>query len=377
MKVFISHSSDDKTIADALRELLKGLFKDQVQIVYSSSKHLDEKIGAGANWLGWICEQVRTCDHALVVVTPESAKSLWPMWECGAVTGVALALQQPPSVTPILYCESKEMPLPLQPWQAVDGRGQSIWEVIGTVNRSLRVQEESLGVQEEALEALFEKKFGAYQRAVKKFLGGKAPPNPRLTSDYIIARIHVDIDPDHGEEERRANSKFIASSDDADDMFHYNRGELVGKQIEEVDKHLEHYADPDQWKYVAIEQEAIIGVLLLGRRRAARLPLIFLEGDQAEAAGVRERFRGKAFLPVIVQHSQTKDTLDLTTLYAPVPGCLTREGDDHWACDLEGMPDCVRFQELRRELRAEKVATKTEKPGESEEGGEAPPQQPR
>jgi len=36
-KVFVSHSSDDKALVDALRELITAAFSDEVEIKYSTA----------------------------------------------------------------------------------------------------------------------------------------------------------------------------------------------------------------------------------------------------------------------------------------------------------------------------------------------------
>ncbi|MCP4622899.1 MAG: TIR domain-containing protein [bacterium] len=111
-KVFISHTHADHVLAKAIDEILKKLFKN-VEVEYSSNKSIGGGIEYGANWLDWIYRQVLDCQETLVLVTPQSFLKPWPMWEAGAVAGVALASsasdateQDDPSaknVTPLVF----------------------------------------------------------------------------------------------------------------------------------------------------------------------------------------------------------------------------------------------------------------------------------
>jgi tetratricopeptide (TPR) repeat protein len=89
-KVFISHTHADHGLAKAIHEILEKLFKN-VAVEYSSNKSIGGGIEHGASWLDWIYRQVLDCQETLVLVTPQSFLKPWPMWEAGAVAGVALA----------------------------------------------------------------------------------------------------------------------------------------------------------------------------------------------------------------------------------------------------------------------------------------------
>jgi hypothetical protein len=47
-KVFVSHSSADKALVDALRELITAAFSDDVEIMYSTASVASGGIAAGA-----------------------------------------------------------------------------------------------------------------------------------------------------------------------------------------------------------------------------------------------------------------------------------------------------------------------------------------
>jgi tetratricopeptide (TPR) repeat protein len=89
--VFISHTHQDKALADALSEAFRDLFGEQVQVRYSTAKELDAGIRPGEDWLKWIAGQVQESRVALVLLTTASIQKPWILWEAGAVAGSALS----------------------------------------------------------------------------------------------------------------------------------------------------------------------------------------------------------------------------------------------------------------------------------------------
>jgi tetratricopeptide (TPR) repeat protein len=87
--IFISMTEEDVPIADALSAALKRLLGASVQISYSPSPESGPK--TGSSWFEWIRDLVRTCDLALILLTPQSVRRSWVLWEAGAVFGAALA----------------------------------------------------------------------------------------------------------------------------------------------------------------------------------------------------------------------------------------------------------------------------------------------
>src|SRR5687767_11942900 len=90
MKVFISHSTSDKPLVDALRALIRHTFVEPVEVAYSSASVSEGGISAGQDWLEWIGAQVQESRMTIVVLTPLSKARPWLMWEAGAVSGVGL-----------------------------------------------------------------------------------------------------------------------------------------------------------------------------------------------------------------------------------------------------------------------------------------------
>ncbi len=75
------------------------------------------EITSGTNWYKWIVEKVVECDVAFVMITPNSVKAPWLMWESGAVFGAAIAssYQVDDKVWPIVYqLKTDEIPSPIR-----------------------------------------------------------------------------------------------------------------------------------------------------------------------------------------------------------------------------------------------------------------------
>lgn len=122
-KVFVSHSSDDKLLVDALRELITAAFSSEVEILYSTATVATGGIAAGQSWLHWIHQQIRESDLTIVLLTPLSRAQPWLMWEAGAVSGLGLSRSTAIPLVPLLYGISQEdVPSPLGQSQAKSGK---------------------------------------------------------------------------------------------------------------------------------------------------------------------------------------------------------------------------------------------------------------
>ncbi len=130
--LFISHSAEDKPLADALCRALNELLRASettIEIRYSSSAEKGPQ--GGAAWRDWIEEQVVAARSALVLLTRESTTRPWPLWEAGACRGVALLrrstraeddAEDTPHVTTIRYgLKDEECPDPLRAGQIISG----------------------------------------------------------------------------------------------------------------------------------------------------------------------------------------------------------------------------------------------------------------
>jgi tetratricopeptide (TPR) repeat protein len=136
-KVFISHSHKDEPLASAFRDTLKNVFP-QVEVAFSSDKTAGGGPQSGSNWLQWINNEMRNCQESLLLLTPYSIRKPWPMWEAGAVGGMALVAAPDGAetnkvVTPIRFNIPEEaLPGPFVVTQAVDGRkDESLRKLLG------------------------------------------------------------------------------------------------------------------------------------------------------------------------------------------------------------------------------------------------------
>jgi len=136
-KVFISHSHKDEPLASAFRDTLKNIFSN-VDVAFSSDKTAGGGPQSGSNWLDWIQVNMRDCQESLLLLTPYSIRQPWPMWEAGAVGGMAIIKPDPATVaqklvTPIRFnIEQESLPGPFVVTQAVDGRNpDSLRKLLG------------------------------------------------------------------------------------------------------------------------------------------------------------------------------------------------------------------------------------------------------
>jgi tetratricopeptide (TPR) repeat protein len=114
--VFISLTSEDAPLGDALKHALTALLGESVPVNYSTSKELGRAPRAGGDWFAWIVDQVRGCDFCLVLLTPNSVQKPWLLWEAGAVYSAAIASGgKPEKVRPLLFhVTEKQLPTPFR-----------------------------------------------------------------------------------------------------------------------------------------------------------------------------------------------------------------------------------------------------------------------
>ena len=85
MKVFISHSHRDATLAKRFEDFLTTITSNQVEVKRSSK---DGSIEYGNSWIDWIHDQVAQAQASFILLTPSSFAGKWVLWEAGAVEGV-------------------------------------------------------------------------------------------------------------------------------------------------------------------------------------------------------------------------------------------------------------------------------------------------
>ena len=141
--LFLSHSSRDRQIAEAFKELLEDVFgKTRVVVEFSSDQGAEGGVPPGAHWLPWITERIRRADKTYVLLTPNSMRGTsWILWESGAAAGVALATDRESQVVPVTFgIGDSDIPTPLAAAQRVRGdseTGDGIIRILQDLNVTL------------------------------------------------------------------------------------------------------------------------------------------------------------------------------------------------------------------------------------------------
>jgi hypothetical protein len=182
-KIFISHAHGDMALASCLKQLIVGVFGDEVSVDFSSDQTMGGGIPSGAEWLPWILEKIRESDVTVVLLTPESANRPWLMWEAGAVSGIALALGAGTVIIPLLFrLEKEKVPGPLAARQAEQGESDDgIRRVLLAIHSIVKEPEERV------LNYLFNDYIPKYHDAVRGALFDRPIP---LTEDVVDEWCH-------------------------------------------------------------------------------------------------------------------------------------------------------------------------------------------
>lgn len=107
-RVFLSHSSDDTTLAQKIRDLLFRRLGFQV--------FMNEDLSAGENWQSKLRKQLESADAFVALLTPASVADSWVLQE----TGAAWALKKTiiPLVTRLELLD--RFPIQLRSYPALD-----------------------------------------------------------------------------------------------------------------------------------------------------------------------------------------------------------------------------------------------------------------
>ena len=109
--VFISHISEEKEIALALKELLNSSFLEMLDVFVSSDF---ESVNLGQKWLDDITTALKECRAEIIICSPVSVERQWINFEAGAGW-----IRDIP-VIPLCHSgiEPNELPIPLKLLQA-------------------------------------------------------------------------------------------------------------------------------------------------------------------------------------------------------------------------------------------------------------------
>jgi len=152
INIFISHISEDKDIAFALKQLLESLFQDKIQLFISSDI---ESIPLGYEWFSRIKTGLLSSDIAIVLISPESLQRPWINFESGAVW-----IQGKP-VIPLCFAgqDQEKLPPPLSQLQAGSADDISLLEsLIAQLAQQLHMHPPEIDIQESAFHRLIVEK---------------------------------------------------------------------------------------------------------------------------------------------------------------------------------------------------------------------------
>ena len=194
--VFISHSHKDHLLAAAFGESLSATFGG-IKVHYSSDKEAGGGPQAGHNWLEWIQSKMLECQEALLLLTPYSIQKPWPMWESGAVGGIALATLAAGSkgtatggkaVIPIRFNLPQEsLPGPFVVTQSFDGTNEaSLTKLLG----DLMVRYNFEGYPRDVIEPVLKARVPPLQKRVREWLNA----SPVLVTEGTVTEWCARLD---------------------------------------------------------------------------------------------------------------------------------------------------------------------------------------
>lgn len=118
LKVFISHSHDEKDLALAWQTLLEHVSQGAIEVWLSSDTKPSGGMKIGAEWRDSIYEKLSAADYVIAIISPRSIDRPWILWECGVASGT----NKERGLIPVVF----SMPLtdfegPLSSYQAYSG----------------------------------------------------------------------------------------------------------------------------------------------------------------------------------------------------------------------------------------------------------------
>lgn len=110
--VFISHITEEKEMALALKDLIEKSFLGMIDVFVSSDEN---SIASGSRWLDNITKALKDCAVELILCSPKSVKRPWINFEAGA------GWIRDINVIPLCHSgmEPSKLPIPLNLLQAV------------------------------------------------------------------------------------------------------------------------------------------------------------------------------------------------------------------------------------------------------------------
>lgn len=174
-KIFISHITEEKELANILKEEISTAFLGLPEIFVSSDS---ESISIGTRWLDEIDGALKNAQIILLLCSQNSVRRPWINFEAGAgwVKGIP--------VVPICHTNIKpsQLPIPLNMLQGVDVSNKNdLEQVLQLVGKQLGVSKIPDRPYEKIIESIkeFEKEYGVVQ-VVRKHVNSILNIEPQL-----------------------------------------------------------------------------------------------------------------------------------------------------------------------------------------------------
>ncbi|MCK4260769.1 MAG: DUF4071 domain-containing protein [Halanaerobiales bacterium] len=122
VKVFISHSHEEKDLALAWQTLLDHISQGAIEVWLSSDTKPTGGMKIGGEWRDTIYNKLEKADYILAIISPRSIDRPWILWECGVASGT----DKERGIIPIVF----SMPLsdfdgPLSTYQSYAGEEET------------------------------------------------------------------------------------------------------------------------------------------------------------------------------------------------------------------------------------------------------------
>jgi TIR domain len=122
-RVFISHITQEKKLAEIIKNQLQNDFLDMLEVFVSSDQ---VSISVGSKWLNDIDNALKNAQIEIIICSRESVKRPWVNFEAGAgwVKGIP--------VIPICHTGMRliDLPIPLNMLQGIEAKNSESWQGI-------------------------------------------------------------------------------------------------------------------------------------------------------------------------------------------------------------------------------------------------------
>ncbi len=117
-KILISHTVEEKDLAQAWKSLIETTTSGAVEVWFSSDDSPLGGMEVGREWREDLYQRLKDCEFVLAIQTPVSVGKPWIMWECGVASGV----DKERGIIPIIFGMARGyLPNPLNVYQSYEG----------------------------------------------------------------------------------------------------------------------------------------------------------------------------------------------------------------------------------------------------------------